>query len=207
MTLTGFWVVDKDEQEHRMLKGDAMFGGGSAWEELSTDSLRGQPDSQDLLAYAAEHVLFVKTAPHEWLFPQCAAIVHHGGSGTTAAALRSGTPSIVTPCGFDQFSNARMVARSGAGLNLPQVSRLEPEELADAMRRATTDAQLARRAEEVGRQLQAEDGTRVAVEVLDRFIAQDVVTGAWHRSHAKVMTSARNLERPGLLAALGIMCR
>merc|ERR1719204_2075977 len=133
------------------------------WAELSEQSLQGQPDSEELIAYASQHVLFLNTAPHEWLFPQCAAIVHHGGSGTTAAALRSGRPSIVTPCGFDQFSNARMVARSGAGLNLPQVSRLEPEELADAMRRATTDAQLARRAEEVGRQLQAEDGSQNAM--------------------------------------------
>jgi len=160
-----------------------------------------------LIAYAAEHVLFVQTAPHEWLFPQCAAVVHHGGSGTTAAALRSGRPSIVTPCGFDQFSNARMVARSGAGLNLPQVSRLEPEELADAMRRATTDAQLARRAEEVGRQLQAEDGSQNAVDVLDRFIAGELVTGAWRSSHAQVILSAKKLERPGLTATLGVLCR
>merc|ERR1719401_2607374 len=120
------------------------------WAALSTDCLRGKPDSEDLLAYAAEHVLFVKTAPHEWLFPQCAAIVHHGGSGTTAAALRSGRPSIITPCGLDQFSNARMVARSGAGLALPRVSLVKPEALADAMRRAATDAELVGRAEEVG---------------------------------------------------------
>merc|ERR1712125_192201 len=74
------------------------------WAELCSEQLGGQPDSEELLNYASHSVLFIQSAPHEWLFPQCVAIVHHGGSGTTAAALRSGRPSIVTPCGFDQFA-------------------------------------------------------------------------------------------------------
>merc|ERR1719291_1300867 len=85
------------------------------WARLSAEMLEGQPDGEDLTAYAAKNILFIASAPHEWLFPRCAAVVHHGGSGTTAAGLRSGRPSIITPCAFDQFANGRMVAESGAG--------------------------------------------------------------------------------------------
>lgn len=45
---------------------------------------------QELMEFASKKIMFVKEAPHEWLFRRCAVIVHHGGAGTTAAALRSG---------------------------------------------------------------------------------------------------------------------
>lgn len=41
--------------------------------------------------------------PHDWLFPQVAAVVHHGGAGTTAAGLRAGVPTIIKPFFGDQF--------------------------------------------------------------------------------------------------------
>jgi sterol 3beta-glucosyltransferase len=46
--------------------------------------------------------LFLESAPHDWLFPRCRAVVHHGGAGTTAASLRAGVPSIVIPHAADQ---------------------------------------------------------------------------------------------------------
>merc|ERR550525_815337 len=79
------------------------------WAGLEVGKLQGQADTQQMLDYVAEDVLFLKTAPHEWLFPRCSCTVHHGGSGTTAAALRAGRPTIITPCFVDQFSNAKGV--------------------------------------------------------------------------------------------------
>lgn len=49
----------------------------------------------------------VRGAPHEALLPRCAAVMHHGGAGTTAAALRAGTPQLVCPLHFDQFTWVR----------------------------------------------------------------------------------------------------
>ncbi|KAJ1419945.1 putative sterol 3-beta-glucosyltransferase UGT80A2 isoform [Sesbania bispinosa] len=46
---------------------------------------------------------FFGSIPYRWLFPKCAAVIHHGGSGTTAAALQSGTPQVVCPFMLDQF--------------------------------------------------------------------------------------------------------
>jgi len=167
------------------------------WAGLSKQCLLGQPDSQELLAYVSESVLFVPTAPHEWLFPQCAAIVHHGGSGTTAAALRSGRPSVVTPCAFDQFANAQMVARLGAGLGLKQIRRVTAEELAAALIKATTNMQMVERAKSLGGQLSSEDGVGAAVRALDRFIAQEVATGAWEEKEHRA---------PSWLTRLGHCC-
>jgi rhamnosyltransferase subunit B len=54
-------------------------------------------------------------APFQQLFPLCAAVVHHGGIGTTARALAAGTPQLVLPFAYDQLDNARRVERLGAG--------------------------------------------------------------------------------------------
>jgi len=95
----------------------------SGWAKLGPTDLEGQWDTREMLDYVRENVLFATAAPHEWLFPQCAAIVHHGGAGTTAASLRSGVPSVVTPFAFDQFDNANLIADSGAGLRMKQLSK------------------------------------------------------------------------------------
>merc|ERR1740138_515151 len=103
-------------------KARGIILGGYA--ELGEDKLQGQEDTKQMLEYAKQNVLFVKTAPHEWLFPQCACTVHHGGSGTTAAALRAGRPTIVTPCFLDQFDNARLAAQAGVGVEMKQFSKV-----------------------------------------------------------------------------------
>jgi UDP:flavonoid glycosyltransferase YjiC (YdhE family) len=57
--------------------------------------------------------------PFDALLPQVAVLVHHGGIGTTAAALAAGIPQLVIPFAFDQFDNAARVARLGVGRACP----------------------------------------------------------------------------------------
>lgn len=71
--------------------------------------------TDQLPAVLPPHVLQCPFAPFTKLFPLCAAIVHHGGVGTTAKALASGTPQLIVPRAFDQFDNAVRVKRLGAG--------------------------------------------------------------------------------------------
>jgi len=59
-------------------------------------------------------------APFSGLYPRCAAVIHHGGIGTTAQALRAGVPALVLPWGVDQFFDGAQVARLGAGEWLPR---------------------------------------------------------------------------------------
>jgi len=164
----------------RALKQAGLRGivlGGVAGLEVSL--LDGQVDAEALAAYAEKRVLFVRTAPHEWLFPQCAAITHHGGAGTTAAAIRSGMPSVVTPCAFDQFDNARLVAVKGGGIELKHISKVKAEELAKALKRCTSDKQLINSSRKLGERLRAEDGLGAAVRAVDDFIVEELDTGAW----------------------------
>jgi UDP:flavonoid glycosyltransferase YjiC (YdhE family) len=54
-------------------------------------------------------------APFGQLLPRCAALVHHGGIGTTSQALRAGVPQLIMPMAHDQFDNAARVERLGVG--------------------------------------------------------------------------------------------
>ncbi|MGB0127674.1 MAG: nucleotide disphospho-sugar-binding domain-containing protein [Rhodocyclaceae bacterium] len=77
-------------------------------------------------------VLWQPYVPLSALLPHAAALVHHGGIGTTAEALRSAPPQLITPFAWDQFDNAARVAALGAGMVLP-AARLRPNRLADGL--------------------------------------------------------------------------
>jgi len=62
--------------------------------------------------------------PFRDIFPRCAAVVHHGGVGTTAEALAVGTPQLIVPFGFDQLDNGDRVRRLGMGLHTRSKHRL-----------------------------------------------------------------------------------
>ena len=111
---------------------------------------------------SSDDVLVVDDVPHDWLFPQMAAVVHHGGAGTTGTALQSGKASIVVPSFADQFFWAERVAALGAGVNLPR-RKLTTESLAGAIA-DTADADLGRKASALGARLRAENGVERAVE-------------------------------------------
>lgn len=78
-------------------------------------------------------------APFRELFPHCAAVVHHGGIGTTAKALTTGTPQLVLPLAFDQMDNAVRVERLGRGEWLSARNR-HPAAIALAITRLTAPA-------------------------------------------------------------------
>lgn len=116
----------------------------------------------------AVHVL--EAAPHDWLFPRCAAVIHHGGAGTTHEALRWGRPSIVCPIFGDQPFWARRVADLGAApAPLPQ-KRLTAGALAAALER-TGDRAMIDRAAAVGDKLRAEPGAAGAARLIDDLLA------------------------------------
>jgi UDP:flavonoid glycosyltransferase YjiC (YdhE family) len=66
-------------------------------------------------------------APFQQLFPQCAAVVHHGGVGTVAKAAAAGTPQLIFPWAYDQGDNAVRVKRLGVGDWLKPHQRKSPE--------------------------------------------------------------------------------
>ena len=115
--------------------------------------------------------------PHAWLFPQVAAVVHHGGAGTTATGLRAGRPSVVCPFFGDQYFWARRVHALGVGPAPVPQRRLTADRLASALSEAVRDQSIRCRAQKIGAQLRDEDGVARAVGVLERIAAPDASPG------------------------------
>lgn len=117
-----------------------------------------------------DHVFQVDAAPHDWLFPRTAAVVHHGGAGTAAAGLRAGVPSIVVPFFADQHFWGERAHALGVGPKPIPQKQLTAERLAEAIHIAVTDQAMRARAADLGRRLQAEDGVGRAVEVIQDYL-------------------------------------
>lgn len=104
-----------------------------------------------------------RDVPHAWLYARSGAIVHHGGSGTTGAAVRSGVPSQVIPLGFDQqFWGSRLHT---LGVAPPAIRRrdLTVDKLVTALRTMRTDQRMRESAAALGERVRAEDGTGIAL--------------------------------------------
>jgi UDP:flavonoid glycosyltransferase YjiC (YdhE family) len=111
-------------------------------------------------------LLCLAEAPHAWLFPRMAAVIHHGGAGTTAAGLAAGVPSIVIPHFADQPYWGRRVQALGVGPRPLARHRLTSAGLAAAIRESLDDATMRRRAAELGARIRQEDGMGNAVAIV-----------------------------------------
>ncbi len=112
------------------------------------------------------HVCVVESAPHSWLFPRMAAVVHHGGAGTTAEGVRAGVPTVVVPFVMDQpFWGARLNALGLGPVPIP-IKKLTAQGLAAAIHTAVTDSAMRRRAAACGDAIRAEEGVGNAVQVI-----------------------------------------
>lgn len=118
-----------------------------------------------------EHTLFVDDEPHELLFPRMRTVVHHGGAGTTAEALRSGIPQVVLPFVLDQPFFGRRVHEIGVAGEPVPVEEASAERVAHLLRQAA-EAPVRRRALEVGALVRAEGGAESAAERLERFLTR-----------------------------------
>ncbi|WP_322815447.1 glycosyltransferase [Chloroflexus sp.] len=108
--------------------------------------------------------------PHDWLLPQAVAMIHHGGAGTTASALRAGIPSVIVPFAADQPFWAWRAHKTGANPPPIPVSALSVERLSLALQQALDPVHRARAAMVSGR-MRAEGGVAVAVQRIEQWAA------------------------------------
>jgi len=111
-----------------------------------------------------------ESAPYHDLFPRCAAIVHSGGIGTTAQALRSGVRQLVVPFAHDQFDNAARVERMEVGIwGKNKATGLE---LAATLSRLNGNGYTERQAAQVGAAIRAENGVGHACDEIEKAIVR-----------------------------------
>jgi UDP:flavonoid glycosyltransferase YjiC (YdhE family) len=105
-------------------------------------------------------------APYSRLFPRASVIIHQGGVGTTAQALRSGKPMLVMPYSHDQPDNARRVRRLGVARVIRR-PRYTAELAARKITLLLENAPLRQRAARIGERLHHEDGVKAACDALE----------------------------------------
>ncbi len=121
-------------------------------------------------AESSDRLFVTESVPHDWLYPRCAGVVHHGGAGTTSAALRAGVPALIVPFAGDQYLWGRRVFALGAGPRPIPRGKLTAEGLAGALRAMAGDRAMQQRAAELGAAIRAEDGVGTAVRFVSTFV-------------------------------------
>lgn len=119
--------------------------------------------------WVPDNVFVLDSAPHCWLFPRMAAVVHHGGAGTTAEGLRAGVPSVIVPFAFDQFFWGARIKALGLGPDPIPQKKMTADRLANAISIAVSDSRMKQRASSCGEAIRAEDGLGKALAIIQQY--------------------------------------
>jgi UDP:flavonoid glycosyltransferase YjiC (YdhE family) len=152
----------------RLMMAAALQAGRRAVIRLS----HGAGDPED----PSPEVYLLREAPYRWLFPRMAAVVHHGGAGTTAEALLAGVPNAAVAFGGDQPYYGRRIHELGAGPAPIKVGKLTVDRLSELITTLTTPDQASQwlaGATAARSHLLQERGLNVAVERLSTLMTND----------------------------------
>lgn len=123
--------------------------------------------TSETMNVSSPDVIVSSYAPHSLLFPHAAAIIHHGGVGTTGQALRAGRPQLVVPFMADQFDHADRITRLGVGLST--TSAKFASDGAAFLGKLLNDGNFATRALDISEQIAADDGAGIAADAILRM--------------------------------------
>jgi rhamnosyltransferase subunit B len=113
-----------------------------------------------------KNVMALPYVPYVHVFPRASAVVHQAGIGTTAQALRAGTPMLVVPFGGDQYDNAARIERLGVGRMLMR-KKYKADRVAAALREIVKNPRYLESAAALKQPLMAEDGVQAACDALE----------------------------------------
>jgi len=128
-------------------------------------------DEQTPVSALPESICAVRYAPYSELFPHAAVIVHHGGIGTTALAMRSGRPMLVVPNAWDQYDNADRVVRMGIARSVSK-NRFNAQRAAAELRGLLDDESYSQQAASVGELIRQENGVETACDAIENLLRQ-----------------------------------
>ncbi|XP_004496460.1 sterol 3-beta-glucosyltransferase UGT80B1 isoform X1 [Cicer arietinum] len=125
------------------------------------------------LAEISDNVFLLEECPHDWLFPQCSAVVHHGGAGTTATGLKAGCPTTIVPFFGDQFFWGDRIHQKELGPAPIPIYELNVENLSNAIK-FMLQPEVKSRAMEVAKLIENEDGVAAAVDAFHRHLPEEL---------------------------------
>lgn len=134
---------------------------------------RMKEDNNEKEIIYPSNVYALDKVPHDWLFPQMAGVVHHGGSGTTAAGLRAGCPTLIRPFFGDQYFWADRIQDLGVGIAL---KKFTVKQFASSLV-ALSNPKIKERAQLLGAKIRSENGVEKAMQFIyrDLELAQERV--------------------------------
>lgn len=121
-------------------------------------------------------ILVVRSLPHAWLFPRVAAVVHHGGAGTTGAGLTAGKPTLILPTASDQPFWGRRVHQLGVGPAPIPLRRLSVPRLAQALE-SLGERDMRSAAARLGERIRTDDGVGEAVRIIAEMLGAEPGAG------------------------------
>lgn len=134
------------------------------WDDIGNLKTGGDEITE---AAAGPGIFRLESAPHQMIFPECAAVVHHGGAGTAMTAARSGCPSVVVQHFCDQLFWGSQLHRLGIAPKPLHMKTATPKKIAGAIRQALDSRDMKPRAEKIGREMKSEDGVGNAVKLIE----------------------------------------
>jgi UDP:flavonoid glycosyltransferase YjiC (YdhE family) len=114
-----------------------------------------------------DSMLAADYAPYSMVFPRAAAVVHQGGVGTTAQAMRAGVPQLIMPFSHDQPDNAARITRRGIGLSIKR-NEYSCERVVPLLKALRQNPTYRSNTAEVAAQIAQENGTQTACDELER---------------------------------------
>jgi UDP:flavonoid glycosyltransferase YjiC (YdhE family) len=120
----------------------------------------------------------IPSVPYDWLLPRVAGLIHHGGAGTMAIALRSGSPQAIVAFGLDQSFWGRRTASLGVSPAPMNSKSITVEELTQAVESIATNATLRERALAVSDLIRQEDGVEQAVRIIEQIAGREAFKAA-----------------------------
>ncbi|MGB2964842.1 MAG: glycosyltransferase [Anaerolineales bacterium] len=130
----------------------------------------GWAEAQDLPL--TDNMYSCQFVPHDWLFPRVAAVVHHGGAGTTAAGLKAGLPTVVVPFMGDQFYWGKRVFDLGVGPEPVSRKNLSVDLLAEKITQVVNDQFMIKNAGDLGIKIREEGGVKRAVQLINKYLVK-----------------------------------
>ena len=117
---------------------------------------------------SSNDLLYLESAPHDWLLSRCKMIIHHGGAGTTSAGLRAGISNIIIPFMADQPFWGNRVHAMGVGPKPILVKNISVEKIMSAIAEAESNV-IRDRAQVIGQNIGSEDGVKDVIKLIENY--------------------------------------